>query len=374
MATTTAATDGARSLRAAVCHEFGGPLRVETVHLDPPGADEVSVDVRACAICASDLHAAAGSWGGDLPAIHGHEASGVVRRIGPGVPAVAPGDRVVVSLLRSCRACFFCDIGSPHLCAGRDDFDLAHTTRLRTIDGAPIAQGVYTGAFAEAVVVHASQVAPVPDGVPFEAAALLACGVATGYGAATKSAPVPAGSTVAVIGAGGVGLNTVQGAVARGARRILAVDVSEAKLADALEFGATDVATVDDAPGRLAALTDGRGADLVFVTVGSTAAIEQGLGWCRRGGTTVVVGMTAGGEHVRIETSGFASDGKHLVGSFLGSTDLQNDVADLAGRYLGGELLLDELVTHRYPLERINEAIASTATGEVRRNVIVFDA
>lgn len=360
-------------VRAAVCHAFGEPLQVETVLLDPPGPDEVMVDIRACAICASDLHAAAGSWGGELPVVHGHEAAGIVRDIGRGVTAVAPGDRVVVSLLRSCRACFFCDIGSPHLCSGRDDFDLARSTRLHTTGGTPIAQGVYTGAFAEAVVVHSSQVAAVPADVPFEAAALLACGVATGYGAATRTAPVPAGSTVVVVGAGGVGLNTVQGAVARAAAQVIAVDVAGAKLTDALDFGATHAVSAGDAATRVRALTDGRGADLVFVTVGSTAAIEQGLELCRRGGTTVVVGMTAAGEHVRIEASGFAADGKHLVGSFLGSTDLPVDVADLSERYLHGELLLDELITGRYSLGRINEAMASSAAGHARRNLVVLD-
>lgn len=368
------AADDAIRIRAAVNHEFGAPLRVEALLLDPPGHDEVLVDIRACAICASDLHACSGAWGGTLPAVNGHEAAGVVRSVGAGGAEVAPGDRVVVSLLRSCRACYFCGIGASHLCSGRDGFELARSTRLHTLDGTPVTQGVYTGAFAEAAVVHRSQVAAVPDAVPFEAAALLACGVATGYGASTKTEPVRAGSTVAVIGAGGVGLNTIQGARARGAQRIVALDVAAAKLADAAEFGATDTVdvTATDPVTAVRALTDGRGADTVFVTVGAVTAIEQGIQLCRKGGAVVVVGMTRAGEYARFEASGFAFDAKRIVGSFLGSTDLQADIPHLVEQYLAGELLLDELVTGRYRLADVNDAIASTAAGAARRNVLVF--
>jgi len=372
---TSAPNPDAISIKAAVSYKFGSALRVETVLLDPPGDDEVLVDIKACAICASDLHASDGLWGGQLPAVYGHEASGLVRSIGSSVSSVTVGDRVVVSLLRSCRSCFFCDVNSPHLCTGRSEFDLANSTRLHTQNGMPIVQGISTAAFAQAVVVHHSQLAVVPPTIPFEAAALLACGVATGYGASTKTEPTDPGSTVAVIGAGGVGLNTIQGAQARGARQIIALDISDDKLADATEFGATHTVSVStvDATSAIAGLTDGRGADKVYVTVGATSAIDQGIALCRTGGSVVVVGMTGEGQHIQIETSEFAASAKRIVGSLMGSTDLQSDIPELVDAYLTGKLLLDELVTGRYPLNDINEAMASTAGGLARRNVVVFD-
>ena len=363
-------------MRAAVCRAFGEPLTIEELTLDPPKADEVRVDIKACAICASDLHAAHGSWGGDLPAVYGHEASGVITAVGDDVTTVAVGDRVVVSLLRSCRDCFHCDRDETHLCETRGDFDIATSTRLHDESGTDVTQGVYTGAFAEEAVVHHSQVHPVGDDVSFEAAALMACGVATGYGAVVNTVDVPPGSTVAVIGTGGVGLNAVQGAVARGASQIIAVDVAQPKLDDAVEFGASDTVLIADGSdpiGAVRSLTDGRGPDFVFVTVGNTAAIEQALDMARNGGTVVVVGMTKVGAHAAIETSGFAGNGKRVVGSFLGSTDLPRDVPRMSDAYLAGALKLDELVTGRFRLDQINEAIASTAAGEARRNVIVFD-
>lgn len=365
-------------IKAAVCHRFGDPLVVETLALDAPESGEVLVDVKACAICASDLHACGGAWGGDLPAVNGHEAAGVVRTVGAGVTSVVPGQRVVVSLLRSCGECFFCAHEMVHLCSGRHDFPIATSTRLHDPDGRPVVQGVYTGAFAEAVVVHASQVVPIPDVVPFDCAALLACGVATGFGASTKSVPVEQRSHAVVIGAGGVGLNTIQGARHRRAASIIAVDVSEAKLRDAQEFGATHVVNVahgesDVARETVAELTEGRGADAVFVTVGSTAAIEQGLELCRDGGTVVVVGMTPEGENASFDASAFASHAKTIVGAFMGSTDLAVDIPSMVELYVGGELMLDELITARYPLDAINDAMASTASGNARRNVVVFD-
>lgn len=357
-----------------MCREFGAPLVIEELTIDPPGPDEVSVDMRAVAICASDLHANDGAWGGALPAVNGHEASGVVREVGATVTGVEPGDRVMVSLLRSCRDCYFCDRHESHLCERRIDFALANEQRLRDAAGAPVAQGVYTGAFAERVVVHHSQVATIPDEVNFEAAALLACGVATGFGAVANTVQVDAGSSVVVVGAGGVGLNSVQAARVAGATPIIALDVADTKLSDAVEFGATDTVRSDvvDPLAAVRALTGGRGADFVFVTVGSTAAIEQAVDLARNGGTVVVVGMTRSGEHASIETSGFAGNAKRVVGSFLGSTDLRRDVPILTALYLNGELLLDELVTARYDLDDINEAIASTRRGEARRNVVVI--
>jgi Zn-dependent alcohol dehydrogenase len=360
-------------VKAAVCRAFGAPLEIEDLRLDPPDAAEVRVKVAVCAICQSDIHFAAGAWGGTLPAVYGHEAAGVVEEAGPGVRRVRRGDRVVVSLLRSCGRCFFCERNEPQFCD--TEFALDREGRLRTADGEPVLQAMHTGAFAEEVVVHESQLVVVPRTMPLDAASLLGCGVITGVGAVVNTAAVPAGSSVVVIGAGGVGLNAVQGAVLCGAQPIIAVDVSAAKLDAAMRFGATH--TVDAARGDLVpdvrAVVDERGADYVFVTVGEVQAIEQGLACIRKGGTLVVVGMPPSGVTFRVVAVDLADRGVRILGSKMGSVRLELAVPWLAELYGQDRLKLDELVTDRYPLEQINEAIAAAGKDSTLRTVIVFD-
>jgi Zn-dependent alcohol dehydrogenase len=359
-------------VRAAVCHAFGAPLAIEELVLDPPEQGEVKVRIAACAICHSDIHFAEGAWGGRLPAVYGHEAAGIVESVGAGVDAVRPGDRVIVSLLRSCGRCFFCARGEPFLCEA--EFPIDAGGRLRTTSGESVKAGLRTGAFAEQVVVHPSQLAAVPDFMPLDVASLLACGVVTGLGAVVATARVPVGSSVVVIGTGGVGLNSVQGARLSGAEPIVALDLSRAKLEAATVFGAThtlDPATCEPAE-EVRALTEGRGADYVFVTVGSTQALEQGLGLLRRGGTLVVVGMPPSGATFGVAAVDLAYDGQRILGSNMGSTRLGIAVPTLVDLYRRGRLKLDELITERYPLERINEAIEASGRGDALRNVIVF--
>ena len=359
-------------MRAAVCRAFGTPLVVEDLRLDAPQHGEVRVDVAACAVCHSDIHFAEGAWGGKLPAVYGHEAAGIVESIGLGVHSVRTGDHVVVSLIRSCGRCFFCTRGEPYLCDTR--FPIDSEGRLTDAGGARVHPAMKTGAFAEQVVVDQSQLAVVPASMPLDVASLLACGVITGLGAVVSTAEVPVGSSVVVIGTGGVGLNSVQGALISGARPIVAIDLAPAKLAAATAFGAThtlDPATCDPAT-EVRALTDGRGADYVFITVGSTQAIEQGLGLLRSGGTLVVVGLPASGATFAVEAVDFAGEGQRILGSNMGSTRLGVTVPALVDLYQQGRLKLDELITARYPLEEINEAIAAVLRGEALRNVIVF--
>ncbi len=360
------------SIQAAVCREFGAPLVVESLEIGPPQNGEVSVRLAACAICHSDIHAMDGVWGGTLPAVYGHEASGIVAAVGADVTGLEPGDHVVVTLIRACGRCYFCDRGEPYLCEG--SFALDRVSRLRDRSGRPVVQGLRTGAFAEQVVVHASQVVRIPREIPLDSASLLACGVITGLGAVTKTAAVPAGSSVIVIGAGGVGLNSIQGAALAGGRPIIALDLVDGKLAAAREFGATHAvnAAAGDVRERVRALTGGRGADFVFVTVGSSRASEQGLTLLRRSGTLVIVGMPATGDRVSLEAGDFAGDGQRILGSKMGSARIEIDIPRLVDLYREGILKLDELITGRYPLEQINEAIASVRTGEALRNVIVF--
>jgi Zn-dependent alcohol dehydrogenase len=360
----------AESIRAAVCRTFGEPLTIERLVLAAPQRDEVEVDVRAVAICHSDIHFAQGAWGGRLPAVYGHEAAGVVRAVGDGVEAFAPGDHVVVTLIRSCGACFHCARGDRVACEAT--FRLDREGPLSTLTGDRVVASMRTGAFAERVLVHASQLAPIPAEMPFAVASLLGCGVITGYGAVVNTAQVAPGDTVAVIGVGGVGLNAIQGARISGANPVIAIDLSEEKLAASREFGAThglNAASVDLAD-QVRALTGGRGADYVFVAVGATRAIEQSMTLIRRGGTSVLVGMPATGATITLDPVTIASEGQRILGTKMGSARLPIDIPRLVGLYGSGALKLDELVTGRFALADINEAIAQVVRGEALRNVV----
>jgi Zn-dependent alcohol dehydrogenase len=347
-------------------------LAVEHVRLALPGPGEVRVRVAACAVCHSDITYMEGGWGGALPAVYGHEAAGVVLEAGPGVAEVAPGDHVVVTLIRSCGACRQCAQGRQVLCEGR--FRLDEEGPIRAGDGSPVHQAMRTGAFAEAVTVHASQVVAIPKEVPLDSAALLACGVITGLGTVLNTARVPAGAEVVVVGTGGVGLNSVQGAALCGARTIVAVDLSDGKLAAARRFGATHAVNParDDVAAAVRALTGGRGAEYVFVTVGAKPAIEQAFGLLARGGAAVVVGMPASGVTAAFDPSSLAAYGQRVLGSKMGSARVRTDIPMLVDLYRQGRLKLDELISGRYPLEEINEAVASAKRGEALRNVVVF--
>jgi len=361
-------------MKAAICYEFKAPLVIEDINIDPPQAEEIKVELTACAICHSDIHSLEGEWGGTLPAVYGHEAAGVVTDVGPGVNTVQPGDEVVVTLLRSCGRCYFCTQGHPHMCEAT--FALDHETRLHTKTGQPVRQGLYTGAFAESVIVHESQVVKIQQAMPLDSASLLACGVITGLGAVTNTAQVPTGSSVVVIGVGGVGLNSVQGAALSGAHPIIALDLVDSKLDIAKTFGATHTINprTKDVPAIIRALTQGRGADYVFVTVGSVKALEDGLALIRPAGTLVMVGMPSVGDKLQLEAVDLAGNSQRLLGSKMGSTRLQIDIPKLIDLYQAGRLKLNELITARYPLEKINEAIAAVKQGQALRNVIVFDS
>jgi S-(hydroxymethyl)glutathione dehydrogenase / alcohol dehydrogenase len=356
--------------RAAVCRSFADPLTVEDVRLDRPGPGEVRVRITACAVCHSDVAYAAGAWGGELPAVYGHEACGEVAETGPGVASPRVGERVVVSLIRSCGACARCREGAPALCEAV--FPLDERSPIVLADGTRAVQGMRCGAFADEAVVHASQAVAIPAGVPDTSACLIACAVMTGVGAVVHDGAVAAGQTVVVIGAGGVGLNAVQAAAGAGAI-VTAVDVSAAKLATARTLGAA--ATIDaaaaDTVAEVRAATGGTGADTVVVTAGAAAAVDQGLACLRRGGTLVCVGMPASGQTASFDPGALAHDGKRIVGSKLGSSRPSEDIPRIAALYAQGRLHLDELVTATYPLERINDAIESMRRGEAIRNVIV---
>ena len=361
-------------MKAAVCYEFGKPLTVEEVTIDPPQVDEVKVRIAATAICHSDIHFLRGDWGGETPVIAGHEAAGVVEEVHPSVTNVKPGDHVVVSLLRSCGDCFYCTTGAPHIC--EDEYVLDSQSRLHNAQGEPIGHGIRTAAFAEYTVVHQSQVVPLPQDIPLDSASLLACGVITGLGAVVNTAGVRPNDSVAVIGCGGVGLNSVQGALLSGANPIIALDLLDNKLAAAHEFGAThsiNVTTDLDVESSVRSITAGRGATYVFVTVGSPDAVRLAYDLIRREGTVVVVGIPEAEASITLPVARFVSGGpRRVIGSFMGSTRLSVDVPQLIDLYKADRLKLDELISARYPLARINEAIADVEQGNALRNVIVF--
>lgn len=362
-------------MKAAICYEFGQPLVVEEVEIDEPHEGEVKVRLAAAAVCHSDVHLMHGDWAGGLPVVPGHEASGIVEAVGARVSSVQPGDRVVVSLLRSCGRCFHCTRGSAELC--EHPFALNTESRLRNRRGKPLVHGIRVAAFAEEVVVDQSQVVRIRDEMPFDRAALLGCGVITGFGAVRNTARVGEGASVAVIGAGGVGLNVVQAAIIAGAATVIAIDRLDAKLVAARSFGATEaINSIDmeprDLSRRVRKLTAGRGADFAFVTVGNADAVGQALMLIRPGGTVVAVGMPPNRATTPLRVAELVWSGQRLLGCRMGATRLAVDVPHLVDLYLSGRLELDRLITARYPLDRINEAIAAMETGESLRNVVVF--
>jgi len=348
----------------------GQPLVIEDVQVDEPRAGEVLVKTSASGVCHSDLHFMEGSYPTAVPIVLGHESAGVVQKVGAGVRNVKPGDRVVIAFVTSCGYCDNCVQGKPYIC--NNTAALGRGDRL-SLNGNPIPQFANMSAFAEYQLVSANACVPVPDGVPMEVAALVGCSVMTGVGAVANTAKIPVGSTVAVIGAGGVGLNVIQGAALAGASRIIAIDLLENKLAAAREFGATDVidASNADAVSQVMQMTGG-GVDFAFEAIGLAKTAEQCFGMIKRGGRAVVVGMIPVTQTVNVPGVGFLME-KGIIGSFYGSTRQTHDMPWLMELYRQKRLKIDELISRRYELSQINEAYTALKNGEVNRSVIVFN-
>ena len=317
--------------------------------------------MAACAVCHSDVSFIDGDWGGTLPAVYGHEAAGLVEEVGPGAGGLAVGDHVVVTLVRSCGRCVKCRRGQPTLCEGLPP---GGSGVLTGADGEAIHQAMCTGAFAELALVDASQVVRVPDSVPLESASLLACGVLTGVGAVLNTAAVEPGSTVVVLGTGGVGLNCVQGAALAGAAEVVAVDLVASKLDVARTFGATSVvdASKTDPEAAVQELTSGRGADHVLVAAGVSRLIESGARMLARGGTLVIVGIPAIGTSVSLDPVAISDGSLRVLGSKMRASRPKEDIPKLVELYQSGRLKLDELVSGRFALDDVNEAIESGRT------------
>ncbi|MCF6233128.1 MAG: Zn-dependent alcohol dehydrogenase [Rhodobacteraceae bacterium] len=358
-------------IKAAVCHEFGAPLVIEDIQLASPDMGQVEVTLKAVAICHSDIHYGEGGWGGNLPAVYGHEAAGVISAVGAGVNGFAEGDSVVVTLIRACGTCPNCAQGKPTICDIPID---GLKGPIRTADGGPLEQSLACGAFAEKVVVDQSQIVKIPDSISKDVACLLSCGVITGVGAVVNTAGLRAGQDVVVIGAGGVGLNAIQGARIAGARRIVAVDMTEEKLEIAKSFGATHgVLATDKAPWKAAyKALGGRGADAVLVTVGTIPAYSQAPRYLAPGGKVIIVGLPHAGDQAQYEPMILGALSQGMIGTKMGDSVIQRDIPWLIDLYQQGRLKLDELISGRWRLDQINEAIADTKSGSAKRNVIVF--
>lgn len=363
-------------MKAAVCYQIGKPLVIEDVTLDPVGKGDVKIRIAACAICHSDIHSLKGEHGNPpLPAIAGHEVSGYVEEVGDGVNYVKPGDHVIASIIpEGCGQCYYCRTGLSNQCM-TNRIALYQPGRYINKKGQRLTQfaGAVAG-FAEYAVIPEINLVKVPQDLPMDLACLLGCGVISGFGAVVNRAKVTLNSSVAVIGCGGVGLNAIQGAVFSGAYPIIAVDVRDNKLEIARAFGATHM--VNTAAGdpikKVYEITDGRGADFVIIAVAGLNILRQGFLMSAQSGTTVIIGHGYGEQLTAFSPLDFMG-GRKLTGSAMGAVRLRIDIPRLIDLYKAGRFKLDELISGRYPLSQINEALASAEKGEVIRNVIMFE-
>lgn len=366
-----------RQVRAAVAVDYGEPVRVERIELESPGAGEVLVEMKAAGVCRSDWHVLTGTLPLPVPMVLGHEGAGIVREVGPGVSAPKVGDPVVCSWVGACGRCRRCLGGQPELCERANQAAVDGTLTggdSRTFwHDKPIATFSATGTLAEFAVVGAENVVPIPKEMAWEEAALLGCAVQTGVGAAFH-APIAMGDTVLVIGAGGVGLNLVQGSRMRGAGAILAADPSPAARALALELGATE-AIDPEAEDLLTAVLDrtgDEGVDVAFEAVGSPALIAVAFAAARRGGTAIVVGVPEPNQSVDVNAFAFVSQEKTLTGSWYGGGHPARDLPRLLRLVAAGRLRVAPLIQRRYALDEVGAAFQDLASGRGGRSVVVF--
>jgi S-(hydroxymethyl)glutathione dehydrogenase / alcohol dehydrogenase len=362
-------------MKAAVLNDYARPLDLEEVELEPPRSGEVQLRIGATGVCHSDYHVIKGEWKYGLPMILGHEAAGVVEAIGANVTDVKPGDHAVLSFRPACGVCRLCAMGRSVLCEGRpgDRFKMHDGTSRVHRDGQDLLVLARVGSFAEHVVVPAEQVIPVRKDVPMDVLALIGCAVTTGVGAVVNAARVEAGSSVAVIGCGGVGLNVIQGAALVGAGRIIAVDLLDNKLEYARQFGATDLVNASDGdPVEQVRQLTGGGVDYAFEVIGNGKTVEQAIQMTRAAGTACIVGMAPQGSLAAFDPLLFVSRETKLIGTWYGSARPRIDFPRMIELTLAGKLKVRELISRRYALDEINEGFERLGRGEVARGVIVF--
>ena len=364
-------------MKAVVFRDPQSPIEFVDVDLAPPRAGEVRVRIAAAGVCHSDLHVKRGEWDAAAPLVMGHEGSGVVTELGEGVTTLAVGDHVVLSWVPPCGECRYCRAGHEARCQKVATvvaplgvlFD--GTSRLSR-DGEQLHHYLGVSSFAEEVVVPASGAVKVRDDAPLDVVAVVGCAVATGVGAVLNTAAVEPGSTVAVIGCGGVGLNVVQGARLAGAERIVAIDVRPEKTQMALQFGATDRidASLGDAVAQLRELIPD-GVDYAFDAIGRTSTTEQSIQMLGLGGAAVIVGLPPTGARASFEPLVLAEADQRILGSNYGSVRPSIDVPALVDRYMDGQLKIDPLISGRRPLSEAAAALDDLEAGSVLRTLLI---
>ena len=353
------------------------PLSIETLELDPPGPGELMIEMAYSGLCRSDLSTIAGARPRPLPTVPGHEAAGIVREVGAGVEDLTPGDHVVMVFVMSCGSCPDCVGGKPNICAASAPAKaqglLLSGTRKLKLNGEPINHAAGISCFAEYAVVSRGSVVKIDKDVPLEDASLFGCAVITGVGAVVNTAKVYPGAKMAVVGLGGVGLNAVMGGVICGAEQIIAVDISDAKLALAKELGATHTfnTTNPDSIGEILELTQG-GLEFVFEVAGALPAWETAYALTRRGGSLVSAGLALAKDKFAFSPYQLVSDEKAIRGSYMGSCTPERDVPRYINLYKQGRLPVQKTRTATISLDEINEGFDRLSSGDEVRQAIKF--
>ena len=365
--------------RAAVAFEAGKPLSIETVDLDGPREGEVLIEIRATGVCHTDAFTLSGEDPeGAFPAILGHEGAGVVVDVGPGVQSISKGDHVIPLYTPECRECEYCLNPKTNLCQAIRSTQgrglMPDGSSRFSLDGRPLLHYMGCSTFSNYTVLPEIAVAKIRADAPFDKVCYIGCGVTTGIGAVVFTAKVEPGSTVAVFGLGGIGLNVVQGARMVGADRIIGIDTNPAKAALAERFGMTDFINAAETPdivGEIVALTHG-GVDYSFECIGNVKVMRQALECCHKGwGTSVIIGVAGAGQEIATRPFQLVT-GRNWRGSAFGGARGRTDVPKIVDWYMDGKINIDDLITHTLPLEQINTAFDLMHEGKSIRSVVLY--
>lgn len=361
-------------MKAAILHEFNADLSIEDITLGNPSYNEVRVEVAATGLCHTDLHFMRGHLPLNTPAVLGHETAGIVREVGAGVSYLKPGDHVIGCLSAFCGCCEMCLSGRPSICEGGDTLERGKNELPRLSQNERrVNQFMNLSGFAEEILVHEHALTKIDSAMPLDRAALIGCGVMTGWGAITRTAQMHAGETVAVFGCGAVGLSTVQAALLAGATIIIAVDVNQDRLVMAQKFGATHTINpkTTDAVEAILAMTGGKGVEVAIEAVGNPTLVKDCFLSTRKGGTSVMVGLMGLEEEISLPFGHFIAERK-VMGCDMGSNQFRTDMPRLARLYMDGRLNLDDMLTDRLPLSQINKGFAAMNAGKGIRTIIDF--
>lgn len=360
-------------MKAAVFREVGKPLQIEEVQISNPGPREVLIRTAAAGVCHSDLHFIKGLYPARTPMVLGHESAGIVEQVGSSVSYVKPGDHVITCLSVFCGHCEYCLTGQMSLCASAEVRRGAEEEPRLSKDTQAVHQFAELSSFAEYMLVHEHGLVKIREDMPMDRAALIGCAVTTGVGAVFHTAEVEPGSSVAIIGCGGVGLSCINGAAIAGAGQVIAVDMVASKLEMAKDFGATHTVNGNDGDvvEQVKELTSG-GVHYSFEAIGLKATAEQSFSMLRPGGVATIIGMIPVGVKIELTGAAFLQE-KKIQGSMMGSNQFRVDMPRFIDFYLAGKLHLDQMISKRISLEQVNEAFEDMETGAIARSVIVFD-